>query len=419
MHSGREKKTKKQKPGRSQPVSQDEAELAPPASSKRDQFLKKSSRHKQDEDLAAEVGPSRRRQQFVGGGSNLSSVPESVFVSWDELLNSREVLKRRLDAIAAVHGWEAQHSRKSFLGGIEPDTLLQAVRLEIKALGPAADALGKADILLELRQCKAALEALSEERDRLVDDMVALREDNFEARDMLASQSDELDTLRQHALERDRGEDRAHGVRVRGEGRSPGSALSQPSAAGEGSAPNDLDIFQVALSRGQAAEGKCVIDALKRLKLPEEAAMGSRELACWRENKKTIVNSLKTLSGQIYSARTRILYEIIQVLCPNPHGSDSNPRTLNHGSATQQMRVTLSPTQQMCAHKCTYPSRMRTTARSMMTTLSCVSSTSSAARTLLWPTTTRRAFSQKMCTPCARLASRVRSLEAARSGARA
>ena len=75
MHSGREKKTKKQKPGRSQPVSQDEAELAPPASSKRDQFLKKSSRHKQDEDLAGEVGPSRCRQQFVGGGSNLSSVP--------------------------------------------------------------------------------------------------------------------------------------------------------------------------------------------------------------------------------------------------------------------------------------------------------------------------------------------------------
>ena len=30
------------------------------------------------------------------------------------------------------------------------------------------------------------------------------------------------------------------------------------------------------------------------------------------ENKKTIRNSLKTLSGQIYSARTRILYEIIQ-----------------------------------------------------------------------------------------------------------
>ena len=37
-----------------------------------------------------------------------------------------------------------------------------------------------------------------------------------------------------------------------------------------------------------------------------------RELACWQENKKTIVNSLRTLSSQIYSARARIIYEIIQ-----------------------------------------------------------------------------------------------------------
>ena len=29
--------------------------------------------------------------------------------------------------------------------------------------------------------------------------------------------------------------------------------------------------------------------------------MGERELACWHENKKTIVNSLRTLSSQIYS----------------------------------------------------------------------------------------------------------------------
>ena len=40
--------------------------------------------------------------------------------------------------------------------------------------------------------------------------------------------------------------------------------------------------------------------------------MGPRELASWRENKKTIVNSLRTLSSQIYSASTRILYEVIQ-----------------------------------------------------------------------------------------------------------
>ena len=40
--------------------------------------------------------------------------------------------------------------------------------------------------------------------------------------------------------------------------------------------------------------------------------MGARELASWRENKKTIVNSLKTLSSQIYSATARIVFELIQ-----------------------------------------------------------------------------------------------------------
>ena len=53
-------------------------------------------------------------------------------------------------------------------------------------------------------------------------------------------------------------------------------------------------------------------EALARLKLPDEASMAPRELACWHENKRTIENSLKTLSGQIYSARARIVYEIIQ-----------------------------------------------------------------------------------------------------------
>ena len=40
--------------------------------------------------------------------------------------------------------------------------------------------------------------------------------------------------------------------------------------------------------------------------------MGERELACWHENKKTIVNSLRTLSSQIYSATARVVYELIQ-----------------------------------------------------------------------------------------------------------
>jgi len=74
----------------------------------------------------------------------------------------------------------------------------------------------------------------------------------------------------------------------------------------------DLTVFKWSLARDQRAEGRRVVEALEQLKLPDESAMGSRELACWRENKKTIVNSLKTLSSQIYSAHQRILYEIIQ-----------------------------------------------------------------------------------------------------------
>ena len=62
----------------------------------------------------------------------------------------------------------------------------------------------------------------------------------------------------------------------------------------------------------QVEEAKRIVEALEQLKLPDEAAMNPRELACWHENKKTIMNSLKTLSSQIYSATTRILYEIIQ-----------------------------------------------------------------------------------------------------------
>lgn len=39
-----------------------------------------------------------------------------------------------------------------------------------------------------------------------------------------------------------------------------------------------------------------MVQALERLKVPDETIMGAVELACWRENKKTIMNSLKTLS---------------------------------------------------------------------------------------------------------------------------
>jgi len=94
------------------------------------------------------------------------------------------------------------------------------------------------------------------------------------------------------------------------------------------SASVGLDIFKVVLSRGQAAEGRRVVAALQALKLPDEVAMGPRELACWHENKKTIVNSLKTLSSQIYSATTRILYEIIQNADDCSFDDDGVPREL-------------------------------------------------------------------------------------------
>lgn len=58
----------------------------------------------------------------------------------------------------------------------------------------------------------------------------------------------------------------------------------------------------------QIAEGREVVEALERLKVPDESKMGSRELSCWRENKKTITNSLKTLSrfnSKPYTMKTK------------------------------------------------------------------------------------------------------------------
>ena len=42
------------------------------------------------------------------GAVTVSNLSESVFLSWEELLGGREDLKRRLDRITAVHGWEAR-----------------------------------------------------------------------------------------------------------------------------------------------------------------------------------------------------------------------------------------------------------------------------------------------------------------------
>ena len=265
--------------------------------------------------------------------NHLQHLPRELFVSWEELLGARQELKQRMDTIAAVHGWQGRCGERGFLGGMEPAALLRSIREDIAALEPSADALQEMDLVLQLRAKGAQLESLVDERDRLAEDMYQLREDCFEARDQLEEQTDELQRLRQQELERDlrEGRMRGEGGQKRGGGRDGGGGGQNRGVAGAGeaeskpaapsstlasspsfSAVGDLSLFKTVLAREQAAEGRGVVKALEQLKLPDEDSMGARELACWHENKKTIVNSLKTLSSQIYSTTTRILYEIIQ-----------------------------------------------------------------------------------------------------------
>lgn len=76
---------------------------------------------------------------------------------------------------------------------------------------------------------------------------------------------------------------------------------------------------QILLTRpgDQVAEGRQVVEQLERLKVPDESKMGASELSCWRENKKTITNSLKTLSRwQIVSdlPQSALLKSVVIVL---------------------------------------------------------------------------------------------------------
>jgi hypothetical protein len=296
---GREKRTAKGKEGKREKRDRDKREE------------KRQRKHRDENEEPGEASAAREEEMGV--------VSESLFVNWGELLRSREGLKRRIDGIAAVHGWQGRTTRKGFLGGLEPSTLLESIRSDIDALEPAAEALEKADLVLQLRAEREQLEALRQERDRLHEDCCALQEDCFEARDQLDGQTEEVERLRKHALERDLAEGRASGARGGGSGGCSGGGSTCPSPstpasspAEDDSAPADMSTFQTVLSRAQATEGKRVVQALERLKLPDEQSMGPRELACWRENRKTIVNSLRTLSGQIYSSAARVLYEIIQ-----------------------------------------------------------------------------------------------------------
>jgi hypothetical protein len=201
---GREKKTKSSKPKKAAAaaaiLAAAEDQLEPthendwPANkqkkgSKRDKYLKGAPGSDDDDDQGrgSALGSQRRGM----GGVNLNSLAEIVFFQWEELLGSREVLKRRVDTIAAVHGWQGQISRRGFLGGIEPSALLDSIRAEMVALDPTSEALERADLLLGLQKTRAQLEALAEERDRLADDLAVTKEDCFETRGQLDLHKDE------------------------------------------------------------------------------------------------------------------------------------------------------------------------------------------------------------------------------------
>ena len=173
MRSGRVKKTK---PKRRSNYEAEEPELAGP-SSKSDKW-KKSGRRKSDLD---ENAPSRAMQQLCdetnrdffsqldAETAGKKAVADDLFASWEDLLGSREELQRRLQSIAAVHGWESRSSRRSFLGGVEPAAVVRWIRDEIGDVDAAAEELGRADLLLQLREERERLDALADEKGRLHD----------------------------------------------------------------------------------------------------------------------------------------------------------------------------------------------------------------------------------------------------------
>ena len=123
---GREKKskvTKRSKLAVAAASAEAEADGAvwQPKPSKRDQFLKsaddtlylggkqKSKRRPvvvDDEFELEENGPLARRGAAWQPPQGETPFGSALFVRWEEMLGSREALKRRLDSIAAVHGWE-------------------------------------------------------------------------------------------------------------------------------------------------------------------------------------------------------------------------------------------------------------------------------------------------------------------------
>ena len=146
MYSGRERKSR---PPKKTPAALiEEAFLEGNAAKQHKQKKGGKNKHFRDESdeffeqyLGDEAGGRLPRSGPGGSSSGGASSSENLFVRWEELLASRESLKRRLDTICAVHGWEprGEAAGKSFLGGVEPASLLQTMRAEIRTLDPAAD----------------------------------------------------------------------------------------------------------------------------------------------------------------------------------------------------------------------------------------------------------------------------------------
>ena len=193
MKGSREHKTKSLKPKRFRgAAAADDDNDGGPAQHEdwHGQKLKKGS--KRDKYLKGAAGdPDEPPRKGGMGAVNLYSLAEDVFMQWEELLGSREALRSRVHTIAAVHGWEGRSSRRNFLGGIEPESLLVLMRAELALLGPACESLDRADLLLELQKKGEAIQGMCEERDRLADDLAIQKEDCFEARDQLDMQTEE------------------------------------------------------------------------------------------------------------------------------------------------------------------------------------------------------------------------------------
>jgi hypothetical protein len=288
----------------------------------RDRKLKKSGRNQADEKVGSDAHlPAGSyepvaRAELDPSGPNLQKLSEDLFVSWEHLLGLRGSLKSRIDTIAAVHGWQGASANQGLLGGIEPSTLLHSIQEEIDALKPASELIDTASLLLEMQTLREQLVIASEEQNRLAEDLLESQEECCQARHLFAENSMELESLRQQvvAMSRTKTGTGPRGSQDRGGVDSEGSSTEAATLVQEegNNGPDPLRDFKLVLSRGDVASGRRIVLALEALKVPDESVMGARELACWHENKKTIMNSLKTLSSQIYSATTRILFEIIQ-----------------------------------------------------------------------------------------------------------